>query len=112
MNFMTRCASTLTVNRLAASAWALAVLAAPTQTSAQTIEASRSNRCASLGEGFVAVAGSDACVRIGGHVRVEFGNGGAAPGGVYSSSVRDGVQPASERSHVRAGSGWSDLFPR
>lgn len=98
----------LKVARLTASAWALAVLAMPGPASAQTNV--RSNQCASLGEGFVAVAGSDACVRIGGHVRVEFGDGGLIPGG--GGSARQGVRPASERSHVRAGSGWPDLFPR
>lgn len=31
------------------------------------------NRCARYGEGFVPVEGSDACVRIGGRLRIEFG---------------------------------------
>ena len=32
--------------------------------------------CAAYGPGFVGLAGSDTCVRIGGHVRVEYGSGG------------------------------------
>lgn len=35
------------------------------------VEPAAGNGCASLGAGFVPVQGSRACVRIGGHVRVE-----------------------------------------
>jgi hypothetical protein len=39
-------------------------------------------RCKALGEGFFPVAGSDACIRISGHVSagVGFGPGGGSPG--------------------------------
>jgi hypothetical protein len=39
-------------------------------------------RCKALGEGFFPVAGSDACIRISGHVSagVGFGSGGGSPG--------------------------------
>ncbi|WP_036259836.1 hypothetical protein [Methylocapsa aurea] len=40
---------------------------------------SRANaQCAAYGPGFTAVEGSDACVWVGGHVRVEIGSRGAA----------------------------------
>ncbi len=37
----------------------------------------RTNSCAAYGPGFVSVDGADTCVKVGGHVRVEFGNGAA-----------------------------------
>ncbi len=89
---------------------ALACASAPA--SAETI--GRGN-CARLGENFVAVAGSDGCVRIGGHVRVNNIAGERLPPVGYAAVSPDGVQRASERSaHVRAGAplGIGDIFPR
>ena len=70
------------------------------------------NRCARMGDNFVAVSGTDGCVRIGGHIRVDIAKGPQAPMGY---AAMDGVQRASERSsHVRAMApfGLEDLFPR
>ena|SRR4051794_2591860 len=55
------------------------------------------SHCASYGEGFVPVVGSDSCVKIGGRLRIDLGGSMAAP--VYSGS-RDGISPAA---HVRVG---------
>ncbi len=88
---------------------ALACATAPA--SAETV--GRGN-CARLGENFAAVAGSDSCVRIGGHVRVNNFAGERLPPVGYAA-IPDGVQRASERStHVRAGAplGIADIFPR
>jgi hypothetical protein len=53
------------------------------------------SRCAQYGEGFVAVVGSESCVKIGGRLRIDLG--GAMPAPVYAGS-RDGINPAA---HVR-----------
>jgi len=72
-----------------------------------------SNHCASYGEGFVAIRGSDACVRLGGHVRVDDTVTHTIPDSGFG---QDGVRRAAERtSHVRAGSdpaGVLTLYPR
>ena len=49
-------------------------------------------RCKALGEGFFPVAGSDACIRISGHVSagVGFGSGGGSPGLNFSGSQGGG----------------------
>ena len=50
----------------------------------------RAMSCAAFGAGFVGLAGSDTCVRIGGHVRVEYGWGaGAARGSNYGAALQD-----------------------
>jgi hypothetical protein len=72
----------------------------------------RSNHCARYGDDFVAVAGTDSCVRLGGHVRVDIAKGPQAPMG-YAAT--DGVQRAAERSSQIgpvAPFGLNDLFPR
>ncbi len=89
---------------------ALACATAPA--SAETIGR---GHCARLGENFVAVAGSDGCVRIGGHVRVNNIASERLPPAGYAAMTPDGVQRASERSlHIRAGAplGIADIFPR
>lgn len=57
----------------------------------------KSAACASYGPGFVAVAGSESCVRVSGHVRVEFGwgKGATAPsrGGDGASSAYTAPSP-------------------
>jgi len=60
------------------------------------------NRCARYGADFVAVSGSDGCVRLGGHVRVKLPQNGApmgyAPGDGFrnaADSVHAGARPAS-----------------
>ena len=55
--------------------------------SAQTAKARVNARCAALGEGFLPVAGSDACVRISGRISAGFGAG--AGGGESSSPAFD-----------------------
>lgn len=71
---------------------------------------SAANHCARFGEDFVAVAGSDGCVRLGGHVRVKLSQG-AAPMG-YAPG--DGIRNAAQSSHVRANPslGLLELFAR
>lgn len=54
-------------------------------------------RCARYGEGFVPVVGSDTCVKIGGRLQIDLGNGLAAPA---FAGPRDGINPAA---HVRVG---------
>ena len=46
--------------------------------------------CAAYGAGFVGLAGSDTCVRIGGHVRVEYGwgAGSARSGSNYGATTQ------------------------
>jgi hypothetical protein len=70
------------------------------------------DHCARYGEGFVAIRGSDACVRLGGHVRVDAVTTHAIPARV---AAPDGLRHASERYDVRAGadpSGLLSLYPR
>jgi hypothetical protein len=90
---------------LAAAAVSLAPAA-----EAESLAAARNSRCNSRGADFVAVAGSENCVRLGGHVRVRLGR----PVSAYSGPTPDGVQPASERTHVRTDpiSSFIQLFPR
>jgi hypothetical protein len=69
--------------------------------------------CARYGADFVAIAGSDACVRVVGHVRVDIARGPVAPLGY--AAPQDGVRPAAATSHVRGGdpaAGLLELFPR
>lgn len=71
------------------------------------------NHCARYGADFVAVAGSNACTRVVGHVRVDIARGPSAP--MNYAAPQDGVRPASQTTHVRAGdaaAGLIDLFPR
>ena len=59
------------------------------------------DRCATYGPGFAAVAGSDTCMRIGGRVRVEAGNGIMSPNTGWAN---DGLAPAGtsdQRRHLR-----------
>lgn len=63
----------------------------------QTQNVAPAARCARYGEGFVPVVGSDACVKIGGRLRIDLGTSLAAPA---FSGPHDGISPAS---HVRVG---------
>lgn len=89
----------------------IAALAFVGSTVAQGAGFERNERCARMGEDFVAIVGSDNCVRIGGHVRVDIANGHA---NLPTGSTRDGIRPASERFHVRPTSHGRliGLFPR
>ncbi|SFK13448.1 porin [Methylocapsa palsarum] len=74
---------------------------------------SRANaQCAVYGPGFVAAPGSDACIWVGGHVRMEFGskssrspNNGWASGGTVPAAMRvqDGAEPNSIAQNVSSG---------
>ncbi len=67
-------------------------LAGGLPTSTQAAKTRANGRCAALGEGFFAIAGSDACVKISGHISAGAGFGtGAAHGG--PSSVAFGPNP-------------------
>jgi hypothetical protein len=106
-------------SRLFAAGLFALVLAIPAQ--ADSVARSR-NGCANRGGSFAASA-SDGCARVAGHVRV-----GALPAGnnqnagpfaaivapLSYAADRDGVQPTSERSHVRAEpfTAFTELLPR
>ena len=67
----------------------------------EIVSRSGGDRCAAYGPGFAAVAGSDTCMRIGGRVRVEAGNGFMAPNNGWAN---DGIVPAGtsdQRRHLR-----------
>lgn len=93
----------LDVRSLVAGVCFVAAVAAPGQSLAQTTGSIPAGQCASLGEGFVPVAGSNSCVRIGGHVRVD--------ASAASDAARSGVRPVGH-SYVRAPTGWTGLYPR
>lgn len=71
------------------------------------------SQCARYGADYVAVAGSNGCVRLGGHVRVAMPRTPVAPMG-YAEMRRDGMQHAAARSALppMAPFGLHDLFPR
>lgn len=72
------------------------------------------SHCARYGADYVAVAGSNGCVKIGGHVRVDIPRNPLAPMG-YAEMRQDGVQrAAASRSALppMAPFGLHDLFPR
>lgn len=71
------------------------------------------SQCARYGADYVAVAGSNGCVRLGGHVRVTMPRAPVAPMG-YAEMRRDGMQHAAARSSLppMAPFGLHDLFPR
>lgn len=71
------------------------------------------SQCARYGADYVAVAGSNGCVRLGGHVRVTMPRTPVAPMG-YAEMHRDGMQHAAARSALppMAPFGLHDLFPR
>ena len=67
----------------------------------------RFDPCAAIGPGFVQVAGSETCVRVGGHVRVDVGvmSGTASLGGSgLGSRSNDGPSSASYRNDDVTGS--------
>ena len=67
-------------------------LAGGLSASTQAAKTRANGRCAALGDGFLAIAGSDACVKISGHISAGDGFGaGAAHGG--SSTVTFGPSP-------------------
>jgi hypothetical protein len=63
------------------------------------------NHCADYGPGFTAVEGSETCVKIGGHVRVEFGS---RPSPADTGWARGSAAPAAMRSDSNADRG--DVF--
>jgi hypothetical protein len=72
------------------------------------------NRCAAYGPEFAAVQGSDACVRIGGHVRVQMGtsaglrpNSGWGAGNASAATLRtDSADPRTNgATHLRVRGG-------
>lgn len=83
---------------------AFALLLAAFPASAET-----SNHCARYGADYVAVAGSNGCVKIGGHVRVDVARAPVAPMGYADAG--DGFQRTSHLQPM-APFGLNDLFPR
>lgn len=56
------------------------------------------NRCARLGADYAAVSGSNSCVRLGGHVRVELNRNQLTPNlAPMGYAAQDGIQPAAAR---------------
>ena len=51
------------------------------------------NRCSIYGSDFVEIEGTDACARVGGHIRVELGFGNGLRNG-FNRSDSDGTRPA------------------
>lgn len=51
------------------------------------------NRCSIYGSDFVEIQGTDACARVGGHIRVELGIGNGVRSG-FNRSDSDGTRPA------------------
>jgi len=106
-------------SRLFAAGLLALALAAPAQ--ADSVAHGR-NGCANRGGSFAASA-SDGCARVAGHVRVGvLPVGNKQNPGPFAAIIaplgyaadRDGVQPASERSHVRAEpfAAFTELLPR
>jgi hypothetical protein len=62
----------------------------------------RLNRCSVYGSDFVQIEGTDACARVGGHIRVEIGAGNGLRGG-FNRSDSDGARPAGLTSGRNAG---------
>jgi hypothetical protein len=60
------------------------------------------NRCSVYGSDFVQIEGTDACARVGGHIRVEIGAGNGLRGG-FNRSDSDGARPAGLTSGQNAG---------
>jgi hypothetical protein len=88
-------------------------LVAAVPASAETFGGGPSNHCARYGADFVAIAGSNGCVRVVGHVRVDIARGPATP--LSYAAPQDGVRPASATSHVRGGdpaAALIELLPR
>lgn len=75
------------------------------------------NRCALYGPDFAAVEGSDACMRIGGHVRVDLGtNAGLHPssgwtaGSASSATLRSDAESSATHLRVRGGLEYPNPF--
>jgi hypothetical protein len=77
--------------------------------SALPAHAEATNHCASYGADYVAVAGSNGCVKIGRHVRVDMAPAPAAAPMGYAA-LQDGVRHASDLQPM-APFGLNDLFP-
>lgn len=77
------------------------------------VRAENVSQCARYGADYVAVAGSNGCVRLGGHVRVAMPRTPVAPMG-YAEMPRDGMRHAAAHSSwlPMAPFGLRDLFPR
>jgi hypothetical protein len=112
MNFESQSVRARNVARIVGPMGILAALICGGSAGAEPIAAARNNPCVNRGADYVAVAGSDNCVRLGGRVRVDLRAAGNVS--AYSGSNADGVQPAASRSHVRSNplSSFIELFPR
>ena len=85
----------------------LAALMGPASAFAQEMPSARvkagrpatAARCAAYGTGFLPVAGSDTCIRLSGHVRVEYGWGNPPPRGsdAYGLAVAASPDPGGGR---------------
>ena len=102
------------VRRVVIASAAVVALAGTCPSRAESPASLGQNHCAGLGGDFVAVTGQRGCVRIGGHVRAETTHARAVQA-IYPPALEplgDGVRPASESFHVRAGSPGGDIVPR
>ncbi|WP_158810729.1 porin [Beijerinckia sp. L45] len=65
---------------------------------------SNANRCAAYGPEFAAVEGSDTCMRIGGHVRVQMGtNAGLRPSSGWGAGSASAATLRSDSADPRTG---------
>jgi hypothetical protein len=65
---------------------------------------SNASRCSAYGPDFAAVEGSDRCMRIGGHVRVQLGtNAGLRPGSSWSTGSASSATLRSDSADPRTG---------
>ncbi len=102
--------------RLLAKVWPLGIVAAAicAPAHAEGPGGASGNHCSRLGPDFVQISGAQRCVRLGGHVRAEAPRTEIprvpesprfpSPMG-YAAAAADGLRPASETFHVRAGAG-------
>lgn len=84
-------------------------LAIAAMLAAAPARAEATNHCARYGADYVAVAGSNGCVKIGGHVRVDIARAPSSAMGY--AALADGVQRTSHLQPM-APFGLNDLFPR
>ncbi|MGA2792444.1 MAG: hypothetical protein ABSE69_02765 [Roseiarcus sp.] len=82
------------------------VVAGDLPSSAQTAKTRANAHCAALGEGFLPVGGSDACVRISGHISAGAGFGAGAARGDSSSLNFDPGPPNGLGAVAAAAGDW------
>ncbi len=101
MTFLVWRMARLSVGAVAASLVAGAALAGDSSTPAGPTETANRARCSAMGDGFFAVSGSDACIRISGYVAAGAEFGGLRPAW-RNTDVFDGASTTALRTRVGA----------